>query len=225
MALRLALGGGKQPAPAGNLPLIAPPEAGSASDEARLAYAEGLALAGQMISALAVADLEGPGGHEGRVRAFAAVASVALDSGAPEAARAAEAAARIIEQYMRSSPPPPWLMIRVAGLAARAGRLDAANGVVDTINDDSAKSWAKLEVLRGRLAALKDKGEDSWLDVLGDPSKPKVVQGLGREEMARHNAAVGESGYPKVVDTWPKAMRAFGQAGTALGEQDRRRKP
>jgi tetratricopeptide (TPR) repeat protein len=223
-ALRLALGGG-QPAPAGNLTLIPPPEAGSASDDARLAYAEGLALAGKMPQALSVAGFDGPGGDEGRVRAYAAVASVALESGAGEAVSAAELAARIIEQKMRSSPPPTWLMIRVAGLAARAGRVDAANGVVDTISDESAKSWAKLEVLRGRLAALKEKGDDSWLDALGDPSKPKVVQGLGREEMARHNAAVGESGYAKVVDTWPKAMRAFGQAGTALGEQDRRRKP
>jgi hypothetical protein len=116
-------------------------------------------------------------------------------------------------------------MIRVAGLAARAGKVEAASAVVEVIGDDSAKSWAKLEVLRGRLAAQKEKGDDAWLDALGDPSKPKVVQGLGREELARHNAAVGESAYAKVVDTWPKAMRAFGQAGTALGEQDRRRKP
>jgi tetratricopeptide (TPR) repeat protein len=223
-ALRLALGGG-QPAPAGNLAVIGPPEDGSASDEARLAYAEGLALAGQMPKALAVADFKGPGDSEGRVRASAAVASVALESGDPGGATAAEAAARIIVQEMRSSPPPPWLMIRVAGLAARAGKVEAANAVVEVIGDDSAKSWAKLEVLRGRLAAQKEKGDDTWLDALGDPSKPKVVQGLGREELARHNAAVGEGAYAKIVDAWPKAMRAFGQAGTALGEQDRRRKP
>jgi predicted negative regulator of RcsB-dependent stress response len=119
----------------------------------------------------------------------------------------------------------PWVSIRVCRLLGRAGQFEEAESLAASLPDDQTKAWARLEALRGRLEAAKDKkADDAWLDPIGDPTK-LAAAAKAREAIARHNAAAGFGGdYQGVVKRWPAGtVRPFGMAGIVLGQLDRDR--
>jgi hypothetical protein len=70
---------------------------------------------------------------------------------------------------------------------------------------------------------MKDKkGDDAWLEPIGDSTK-LAAAAKAREVMARHNAAAGRGAeYQDVVKKWtPGTVRPFGTAGLVLGQLDR----
>jgi hypothetical protein len=97
-----------------------------------------------------------------------------------------------------------------------------AESLIPGLPDEPSKSWARLEILRGRLAAAgTGKAEDSWLQPIGDPAKSPAAA-RAHEEIARHNAAAGVADYQTTVKGWPKGtVQPFGSAGLILGRQDR----
>lgn len=114
-----------------------------------------------------------------------------------------------------------WVCLRVCRALANLGAVDKAEELAASLNDDAAKAWGRLEVIRGRLLAGKSaKADDSWLDPLGDPVKSGAAL-KAREEFARHNARNGHE-YQSVIKGWTKgSVRPAGIAGTLLGIQDR----
>ncbi len=186
-----------------------------------LAYAEGRALQGKWSEALAVARLK-PGSFD-QADALGRVAAAALDLGSPETAATAIDELVPLAGVRGKDVQRNWALARFAELAARAGKMDAAQKFIDAIEDDSVRAWAKLDVLRVKLAGRpKQKADDSWLESIADPAQASVAQAMAVAEVARHNAAAGESSYTRTVDSLPKGtIRPFGMAGTALGNQDR----
>ena len=156
---------------------------------------------------------------EDRLRGLAAAAQILIDSKPTEAVALLRLAAK--EASDAKAYRSPWVAIRICRLLARAGQFDPAESLAASIADEQAKAWARLEILRGRLAAAKDaKADDAWLDPIGDPTK-LAAAAKAREEIARHNAAAGIA-YP-AVSTWEKGkVRPFGTAGTGLGKEDRK---
>jgi hypothetical protein len=194
--------------------------AGDPSPGSRQGFAEGLALAGKADAAQTTALA--PGNAEYRFRAAVAVAGVLADQGA-DASQILQAAAALATADMRNRRDVSLPAMRLAVLLTKAGNDQLAQAVTDSIGDEAAAHWARLEVLRARLVARAGQpGDDAWLKPFDDPKKPAIVGALAREALARHNAAVGDSGYKSTVEGWPKGTGLpFGLAGVALGIQDR----
>ena len=213
IALRLALNPGEQ----------FPVPAGEPAPELRIGFAEGLAMQGKFEPAREIAGREGRD-PEPRLRALAAVAAVAVDANQPgEAAPALDAAAAVLAQIPQGKAVPPWLGYRLAQLAARAGKVELAQQFANAIPEEGVRPWARLEILRARLAAQpKQKGEDGWLKDFGEPAQPTAAQALAHEAFARHSTAAGYSEIAKTVEGWKQPLKAFGQAGITLGQQDRK---
>ena len=215
-----------QDLPPKNFPHVAPPPAkgaGVLSRESRLAYAEGRALQGRMDDARRIAEL--PGGD--RLEAIVHVAAAAVDTGRADVAAAVlEKLAETIKNDSKGLIAGSWLMERGVELAARANRLDIAQAILDLMKEDATKAWAKLEVLRIKLAAQrKEKADETWVEIIEKPEDASLASALARAEVARHNAAISERAYTKTVEAMPKGtIRPFGYAGTALGGQDPRPK-
>jgi len=215
-AVRLALGKAVQPKKGPD------PGKKAGPDTARVpahAEAEAYALRGMFSEARQTAL--GTPRAEDKARALTAAALAVIDSNPAEAATMLEAAANLAAKDARGQVS-PWVGIRLCRLLGKAGRFDLAESVAGSLSDEQAKSWARLEALRGRLAQAKSqKGEDGWLDTVGDPTK-HAAAAKAREELARHNAAVGAGGeYQVTVKSWPKGtVRPFGLAGLVLGGLD-----
>jgi hypothetical protein len=160
------------------------------------------------------------GSRDERPWVLTAGGMAALESSPTEAAEMLTEAAELLEK--NSSPATPWVAMRVCRGLGKLGKFDPADKLANSLTDEQAKAWAKLEVVRGRLAAKKgEKADDSWLDQVGDPTKLGAAI-KAREEVARHNAANGQS-YDATVKGWPKGTaRPFGLAGIVLGQDDRR---
>jgi hypothetical protein len=156
-----------------------------------------------------------------RARALAAVGQTLIESNPTVAAELLAKAAETLKELQGSVS--PWVGVRVCRLLGRTGKVDAAEALAASLPDDQTKAWGRLEALRGRLDAMKDKkGDDSWLAPIGDPTK-LAAAAKAHEIMARHNAAAGAGGdYQAVVKKWPiGTVRPFGMAGIVLGQLDR----
>jgi predicted negative regulator of RcsB-dependent stress response len=205
-ALRMALG--KQPA----TPAPKGPKGGDPTPSAALA--EAAALAGDVARARSAAGI---GRVEDKARAFAAAAQAIIDSNTTEGGALAELAATNAKAANIS----PWLAVRICRLLARAGKFDPAESLASSLTDEQAKAWARLEILRARLATVPNgKADDGWLTPLGDPNK-LAAAARAHEEVARHNARAGVGDeYQATVNQWPGIARSFGTAGLLLGQQD-----
>jgi predicted negative regulator of RcsB-dependent stress response len=187
-----------------------------AAEPSAVAVAEAEALRGNIGAASQAAARAGQ--PEDRLRAFVAAAQAIIDSKPTEAAGLLDSAVA----QAKAGTPSTWLVVRLCRLLAKAGKFEAAESLVPSLTEEASKSWARLEILRGRLAAAGNgKAEDSWLSPLGDPTK-SAAAAKGHEELARHNAAVGVADYQTTVKGWPAGtVRPFGTAGLTLGQQDR----
>lgn len=188
------------------------PAAGPSS----VAVAEAETLAGNLAKAGKTAAAAGK--PDDRVRALVAAAAAAPDAQAAEASALTEQAAGVIKKD--PTVVPPSLAIRTCRVMGRLGQFDSAEALAAKL-DPQAQGWARLEVLRGRLAQAKtQKADDTWLDAVGDPTKlPPAAKAY--EEVARHNAATNNENQAK-IKSWEKGtVRPFGVAGTILGRGDR----
>ena len=114
--------------------------------------------------------------------------------------------------------------IRLAQIAAAAGRHDQAKQFADLLPDESAKAWAKGDAGRLRIAlAPKDKADEGWVEVPTDPKALRAGHAWGRMWVARQNTRLSGKLTPEVtaVTAWPSPLVPFGKAGVALGLQDR----
>jgi len=202
-ALRLALG-----------KTVAAKKGEASTPTSPIAAAESAALAGDFDRAAKVG-----GKPEDRAKALAAAGNVAVDSNPARAAELLKAAADLMKAEAKGLVS-PFVTARVCRQLTQVGRDDVAESLAGSLPDDQTRAWARLGILRGRLAASKDKkADDAWLDAVGDPVK-LAAAAKAREEVARHNAANGQS-YQDSVKSWPPGtVRPFGLAGLALGKQD-----
>jgi hypothetical protein len=199
------------------------PKGKEAPTTPRAADAEAAALLGDYTKAKGRATAGQTGKADEKPRALIAIAHV-LQKSQPDNARDA-----IGEAYKQLTGPDakgqvtPWVVIRACRLLGELGKTDEADKLADTLSDAQAKAWGKLEAMRGKLAAAKekkDKADDTWLDAVGDPTK-SVAAAKAHEELARHNAAK-DGNYSNVVNRqWTGGTkRPFGVAGLILGQQD-----
>jgi hypothetical protein len=156
---------------------------------------------------------------EDRVRGLTAAAQMAIDGKPAEATTLLQAAAKEAKESKAYGS--PWVAVRICRLLAQVGQFEPAEALAASIGDKQAQAWARLEILRGHLAAVKgSKADDAWLDPVGDPMV-LAAAAKAREEIARHNAANGQD-YPAIIN-WEKGkVKPFGTAGTILGKEDRR---
>jgi hypothetical protein len=207
-ALRLALG---KPAPAkkeGETPAAQPTPA---------AIAEAEAIKGNVAGATAAKKMGKP---EDRAKVLATVGQTLAETNPTEAKSLLVDASRDLKTVKNSVS--PWVSIRVCYWLAKLGDDLEAESLAASLPDDQSKAWGRLEALRGRLDSTKGKkGEDAWLDAIGDPTK-LAAAAKAREVMARHNVAEGAGDYQSVVRKWtPGDVRPFGTAGLILGQLDK----
>jgi DNA-directed RNA polymerase subunit RPC12/RpoP len=128
-----------------------------------------------------------------------------------------DAAAGVLDGELNEKPVSPWLVYRLAAVAAaKPGAADRALKLADKVGDPGLKVMAQLLVVRGRLEGSKDNAGDNVLEGIdGGP----LAQSVGREWLARHNSR-HDGGTLKAVEGWGEASRPFGQVGAILGEQD-----
>jgi predicted negative regulator of RcsB-dependent stress response len=214
-ALRILLGKPPVPTPPAT-PTLAPAPKGLKSDAvSTIGAAEAAALMGDLGKARSAANT---GRSEDKARGFAAAALAIIDSNPGEAGALAELAAT----HAKAATLSPWVQIRICRLLARAGKFEPAESLAATLADEQSRSWARLEILRGKLTqAGTNRAEDAWLQPVGDPAKlPAAAK--AQEDLARHNAAIGAGDdHQKTVSELPGLARPFGTAGLILGRQDR----
>jgi hypothetical protein len=158
---------------------------------------------------------------EDRLRGLAAAAQILIDTKPADAATLLLVAAKEAKEAKAYSS--SWLVVRICRLLAQAEKVTEAEDLAKSVSDSQAQAWARLAILRERLAAAKkvnSKAEDGWLDSVGDPTK-FAAAAKAYEEVARHNAA---GGFPHpAVDTWEKGkVKPFGTAGIILGKDDKK---
>ena len=203
--------------PPKSLEWVPPPETSAsktANRDSRIAYAEGRALQGKIKDAYEFANL--PGNAPDKVDALILVAAVALDLGKPEEV------GPILEDIVSNLKPGAiansWALVRAVELAVRANKMEAAQTILEAIDDEQVRSWAKLEILRLKLAG-REKGIEKWLEAIPEPPDARLAPAIAEAEVARHNKAAGEN---FDAESLPKGtVRPFGYAGIALGAQDR----
>jgi hypothetical protein len=184
----------------------------------RIGYAGGLARKGELDKARSVA--RAPGSPVARLEASLAVAGALVDSQQPESARAdVEEAIKLLKTERMDQPVSPWVLYRLAYLAALAGMDDQAEEIARIIPNPGLRGEAQLELLRARLAGTKDKVDEALAQTV---DKTFPAHALAREEVARHNArAGGGADVQKALEAWdPQWLQAFGNIGLALGIQD-----
>jgi hypothetical protein len=198
--------------------VLGKPSKGSGNSSfSRIANAEAFAMKGDVSSAKSTATA--PGKPDEQARALVSAGSALVTDKPTEAADLLDTAARLLTAEARGQAP-NWTVVRACRYLALVGKADVAEKLADTLTDDQAKAWAKLEIMRGRLKGQPNTpGDDSWMEKVGDPTK-LAAAAKAREEMARHNNAINGD-YQKVVESWPKgATHPFGLAGLILGRQD-----
>jgi hypothetical protein len=155
-----------------------------------------------------------------RFLAWIALATAAEENGQASAARPElEDALNLLEGEWKNRPVPPWQVLRLARVGAKAGLEERVQAVARLIGDASSRGRMQLEVLRGRLAANKDRTDDSWIQIV-DANTPAHAKAL--ELLARHSARLGTgSAMQKTTESWEEKLQPFGYLGVALGLQDR----
>lgn len=195
------------------------------SRDSRLAYAEGTALRGNLAQAIAYATM--PGAAQDRVDALILIAAVGIETGkSDEAGQALDYAIAALQSELKDAKAglSSWQMHRIVELCARINKMDKAQTILDAIPDPSIRAWARLEMFRLKLPGqAKQKIDEQGLEGQANPpGNTPLATAIGLAEVARHNAALGESNYAKSIASWAKGtIRPFGYAGTALGQQDR----
>jgi hypothetical protein len=153
-----------------------------------------------------------------RLHGLAKAAALRLETD-PSATEELIAALDLAGTEAQSRDTSPWLLYRIAALAAEAGLDDRAMQLAGQIPDTGLKAQAQLAVFRARLRATKGSAEEeSARIVAGDTgASAQALQAL-----ARHNASLAQS-MIKSVESWKEGDKAAGLAGTALGMQDRKK--
>lgn len=213
-AFRIALGTPDNPAPLENLSVLPRPGAGGDGDEARYAWAVGLAYSGDYKTANEFASRIG--NTDIRLRCFIAIGEKALADNAKEPALLLLEAARVTMMREGRSIS-PWLKIRAIYLLARAGKPEPAGELADALEKE-LQPWARSELLRGRLeGAPAEPAQEAWLPTVPENTKPRLAHAVAHERFARHQAANGLS-YP--VDALSPMLKPFAQLGTILGSRN-----
>ena len=211
--LWLALGTEKAPA------LYSAPIPGQMNDGSRLAYTGHYLLQNDAPKALELARQPG-GSLLGQLRALALYAEWAGDP-AP-AFDSALSAINLNAKSKKEGPPPASIIVRLAQLAAEAGRMDQAKQLSDLVPDEGANVWAKGSAIQFYASKRTDRIEDSALEV---PESKKIRAGhlWGRMWQARQNArTMSASDASKLIQLWPKGtVQPFGLAGIALAQHDK----
>jgi hypothetical protein len=192
------------------------PGKGKEGEEAlALGQAEGYARRGDWAKAREGLDKLKP---EARIKARVALAAVGCAANPPDTTDLISAAALLGE--LREKPSSPWLLYRLALLAAQANQPERAQPFLDALpGNDPLRGRAQYELLLLKLAGTKDKADDAQADAVGSKDQP-ALQGLAREAVARHNAR-HDANTVKAVEGWDDAMKPFGLIGAALGLQDK----
>lgn len=117
---------------------------------------------------------------------------------------------------------PQGLIVRLAQRAAEAGKGDQAKALAEFLADDGLKAWARAEVVAARVRAAppKDAIDEAAAEVPDDSRKYRVGHAWARLAVARQNARAAGWGANKLAG-WPSAIKPFGLAGVALGQEDR----
>jgi hypothetical protein len=203
-------------------PLIVskPPAGAGAPDATRFAYVGWHALKGEGEEALALARRAGP--PEVQVRAL-----VLCADWLPDPVPALDAAGGILGAAVKSKKDgsvSPYAVLRLAQIAAAAGRPDQAKQFADFLADDGLKAWARGDAVRLRVGlAPKERADEVWAEVPDDAKKYRAGHAWGRFWVARQNTRVSgkRDDEVKAASAWPAALAPFGKAGVALGLQDR----
>ncbi len=139
------------------------------------------------------------------------LADAALDD---KAAGTADVTAAIQQALtpVNGPPPSPWLLLRLARIAARADApADSLKSLAAVIADRDLRGRAQLAAFEAQLAQSKQSADVKLIEMV---EAKTVAAWLAHEEWARRNA--GQTG---VVKSWEPANRAFGMLGVALGSQ------
>jgi hypothetical protein len=193
------------------------PTGAGAEHELAAGYAEGLGYKGERDRARAAVRTTDPAG---RIEALVGLAAASLSQNQVEGARGdLEEALNILEKEQRVS---AFVLLRLVQLRVRAGMSDRLKPAAAAISDKDVRGRAQLEIVRGRLAATSEVGDEA---VLQDLDKNSPSYALALEALARHNARVdGPRAARAQVDGWqPEKNRPFGYVGVALGARDARR--
>jgi len=113
----------------------------------------------------------------------------------------------------------PWLLFRLAQLAAHAGLADRAQALANQISDPGLKGQIQLTVFRSRLDGMKGKADEA---LAAGVAEQTGAASLAWQAWARHNARLDKRTARKVEDL-DEANRPAALAGIALGLQDKRR--
>jgi hypothetical protein len=197
---------------------VAPPaQAGKEQDvNALVGNVEALAIQGKWDQARQlIRAIPAP---EERLPPLLALIATAEDNGQATAARPdLEAALSLIETEGKDRPISPWQLVRLAHAGAAAGLEERIQAVARLVPDLAARGRMQLEILRRRLAATKDRADDSWVQIV-DANTPAHPQAL--EMLARHNTRQGVA-MQATIEGWDEKFQPFGYLGVALGLQDR----
>jgi len=181
-------------------------------------YVKGFAYQGNLDQARA--HLRAVTTPQEQLPALIALAAAAEENGQAAAVRPeVENALNLAETELKGRTTTPWQLVQLARAGVKTGLEDRVQALARLVPDAAARGRMQLEVLRGRLDASKNPGEDSWAQIV-DANTPAHPEAL--EMLARHNARQGTAAaMEKMVETWDEKFRPFGYLGVALGLQDR----
>lgn len=198
VALCLALGK-PEPKPPG--------KAAEDDDLSAAGRAAGLALQGNLAAARAVPN------RPAEVR-FRILVMLAEATGDPADV---DAAVSLLDGELNDRKVPPWLVYRLAQLAAKPGQAERVEHLAERVSDPGLKARAQLEMVRARLDANRDRAGDEALEGVDGGA---LAQALAREALARHNGRHDYRGTVNAVEGWEESVRPFGLLGAVLGARD-----
>jgi len=191
-------------------------------DPSRYAFTAVLLLQDKPAEALDLARRL-PGTLPGQLRAIALCAEWSADPG--PALDAAVAAVNIQTKGKKDLVPSPSVVLRLAQIAAAAGRAEQAKELITFLPDDGLKAWARADALRQTATPQNTARVDEIAAELpDDPKKFRAGHAWGRFWLARHNTRQSgdRSKETKAVTAWAAGtVRPFGFAGVALGLRER----
>jgi hypothetical protein len=143
-----------------------------------------------------------------------ALAAALVDASSPEAEKEARPAAQLAAERLKVQPLLTWTALRLVQVGIRAGLSEGEyKPLLQAMPDRQLSGYGQLLILRGKLAASKQIVERSALD---DFEANAFARLLAAEALARHNTRL-DKGWRSNIDSWDEPLRAFGQAGVALG--------